>query len=85
METILLHSITADELRLIIREEIRSALQQDQLLTKEGAIKMVGISSATFTKAINEGVVKPQLIKGYVPGIRCIENPVWEKENTSTS
>ena len=68
METILLHSITPDEfyekLRCIIREEIKKELQQDQLLTKQGAIKMMGISNATFLKAINEGLVKPQLIKG---------------------
>jgi hypothetical protein len=25
---------------------------------------MVGISNATFLKAINDGVIKPQLIKG---------------------
>jgi hypothetical protein len=68
METILLHTITTNELlskiREIIKEELKSALQQDQLLTKEGALKMVGISNATFLKAINDGVIKPQLIKG---------------------
>lgn len=68
METILLHSITTDELlskiRQIIKEEIKSALQQDQLLTKEGAMKMIGVSNTRFLKAINDGVVKPQLIKG---------------------
>ncbi len=64
METILLHSLTIDEFRLIIREELKSAMHQDQLLTKEGAIKMRGISSATFLKAINDGIVKPQLVKG---------------------
>jgi predicted DNA-binding transcriptional regulator AlpA len=68
MESILLHSINADEfferLRSILKEEIKTALQQDQLLTKEGALKMTGISNATFLKAINEGTVKPQLIKG---------------------
>ena len=68
MESILLHSITADEfferLRSILKEEIKTALQQDQLLTKEGALKMAGISNATFLKAINEGIIKPQLIKG---------------------
>ena len=68
METILLHSITADEfftkLQVMIREEVKLALQQDQLLTKEGALKMAGISSATFMKAINEGIIKPQLVKG---------------------
>ena len=68
METLLLHSLTVDEfyqqLRTIIREEIKSALQQDQLLTKEGALKMAGISNAVFLKAINEGTIKPQLVKG---------------------
>ena len=68
MESVLLYSITGDEffekLRAIIKEEIKISLQQDQLLTKEGALKMAGISSATFLKAINEGLVKPQLIKG---------------------
>ena len=68
MESILLHNMTADEffekLRTIIKEEIKISLQQDQLLTKEGALKMAGISNARFIKAINEGIVKPQLIKG---------------------
>ena len=68
METILLHQISAEEFfekfRAIIREEIKLAMQQDQLLTKEGALKMAGISNAVFMKAINEGVVKPQLVKG---------------------
>jgi hypothetical protein len=40
------------------------AFQQDQLLTKEGALKMAGIRNATFLKAINDGIVKPQLVKG---------------------
>ena len=43
---------------------IKEALQQDQLLTKEGALKVAGISNATLMKAISEGIVKPQLIKG---------------------
>jgi hypothetical protein len=68
METILLHSISIDDffekLRTIIKEEIKTSLQQDQLLTKEGAMKMAGISNATFLKAINEGIIKPQLVKG---------------------
>lgn len=68
METLLLHGITPDEffekLRVIIREELKNELQKDQLLTKQGALKMMGISNATFLKAINEGLVKPQLIKG---------------------
>lgn len=68
METLLLHSITPDEffdrLRVIIKEELKNELQKDQLLTKEGVLKMVGISNATFIKAINEGIVRPQLVKG---------------------
>jgi hypothetical protein len=68
METIILHSITVDELmdklRSIIREELKVVLQQDQLLTKEGALKMTGISNTVFLKAVNDGIVKPQLIKG---------------------
>ena len=43
-----------DRLRAIIKEEVKIPFQQDQLLTKEGALKMLGISSAAFTKAINE-------------------------------
>jgi hypothetical protein len=39
-------------------------LNQDQLLTKEGALKMTGISNATFLKAIKEGIVKPPLVNG---------------------
>jgi hypothetical protein len=68
MESILLHSISAEEffdkLRSIIKEEVKGALQQDQLLTKEGALKMAGISNITFLKAISDGIIKPQLIKG---------------------
>ncbi len=68
MESILLHSIGVDEffekMRAILKEEIKMALQQDQLLTKEGALKIAGISKATFLKAINDGIVKPQLVKG---------------------
>lgn len=68
METLLLHSITPNEfyeqLRIIIREELKNELQKDQLLTKEGALKMTGISNAIFLKAINDGIVKPQLVKG---------------------
>ncbi len=68
METILFQSITAEDfftrLRTIIKEEVKLAMMQDQLLTKEGAMKMVGISSAALIRAISEGIVKPQLIKG---------------------
>lgn len=68
METILLQSITVDEfmdkVRAMIKEELKIALQQDQLLTKEGALKITGASNAVFLKAINDGVVKPQLVKG---------------------
>lgn len=56
METILLHNISTEDflekVRLMIREEIKSALQQDQLLTKEGALKVAGISNAIFLRAI---------------------------------
>lgn len=68
METILLNAISVDEfmdkLRVMIREELKIAMQQDQLLTKEGALKVSGASNAVFLKAINDGLVKPQLIKG---------------------
>ena len=68
METLLLHGITPDEfferLRTVVREELKKELQKDELLTKEGAIKMMGISNAIFLRAVNEGIVKPQLIKG---------------------
>jgi len=68
MESIALYNINpADfyqKLREIIREELKATLQQDQLLTKEGALKVAGISNATFLKAINAGIVKPQLVKG---------------------
>ena len=68
MEYLLLYQITTDEffekLRTVIREELKNELQKDQLLTKEGALKIAGISNATFLKAINEGIVKPQLVKG---------------------
>ena len=64
----MLQSITVEEfmeeLRAIIREELKTALQQDQLLTKEGALKITGASNAKFLKAINDGLVKPQLVKG---------------------
>jgi len=68
METILLNAIAVDEfmdkLRIMIKEELKIALQQDQLLTKEGALKITGASSAVFLKAVNDGIVKPQLVKG---------------------
>jgi len=68
MERIALYTIHPDEfynkLREIIKEELKATLQQDQLLTKEGALKMIGVSNATFLKAIQAGIVKPQLIKG---------------------
>ena len=73
METILLHSITPDELFKQIRAIIKEELQQDQLLTKEGALKMTGVSNATFLKAINEGIIKPQLVKAAQK--QCIWNP----------
>jgi hypothetical protein len=68
MESIALYNINPvdfyQKLREIIKEELKGALQQDQLLTKEGALKMVGITNATFLKAIHAGIVKPQLVKG---------------------
>ena len=64
MESILLYSIKPEELFEKIRAIIKEELRQDQLLTKEGALKMAGISNAIFIKAINEGIVKPQLIRG---------------------
>lgn len=64
MESILLYSIKPEELFAKIRAIIKEELRQDQLLTKEGALKMAGISNATFMKAINEGIVKPQLVRG---------------------
>jgi hypothetical protein len=60
---ILLHNITPEEFYRQIRAIIKESLQQDQLLTKEGALKMTGVSNATFMKAVNEGIIKPQLIK----------------------
>ena len=63
MTTLLLHTITPDELYAKIREIIKEELKQDQLLTLEGALKMTGVSKATFMKAINEGKIKPQLVK----------------------
>ena len=72
MESIMLHTISLDEffekLRTIIKEEIKIAMQQDQLLTKVGAMKMMGIGSAIFTKAVNVGIVKPH--KGHSFGER---------------
>jgi hypothetical protein len=62
--TLLLHSITPEEFYAQIRVIVKQELQQDQLLTKEGALKLTGVSNATFLKAIREGVIKPQLIKG---------------------
>jgi len=68
MESIILHKITPEEfyekIRTIIKEELKNELQKDQLLTREGALKMAGISNSVFLKAITEGIVKPQLVKG---------------------
>jgi len=68
MENILFHGISPDEffekIRAIIKEEIKAEMKQDQLLTKDGALKVAGVSNATFMKAINDGIVKPQLVKG---------------------
>jgi len=52
---------------------------QDQLLTKEGALEIRRVSNATFLRAINEGIIKPQLVKGRTktmylePEVRKIE------------
>jgi hypothetical protein len=62
--TILLHSITPEQFYDQLRAIIKEALQQDQLLTKEGALKMTGVSTAAFHRAIQEGVIHPQLVKG---------------------
>ena len=62
--TILLHQITPEEFYDRLRQIIKEQMQQDQLLTKEGALKMSGVSNATFLKAIHEGKIKPQLVKG---------------------
>lgn len=68
MESILIHNITPDEffakMREILREEIKVLTMQDQLLTKEGAMKLIGMSNATFLRAVAAGLLKPQLIKG---------------------
>jgi hypothetical protein len=62
--TILLHSITPEQFYEQLRALIKEALQQDQLLTKEGALKMTGASTAAFHRAIQEGIIHPQLVKG---------------------
>ena len=62
--SIILHAITPDEFYEQLRKIIKQEMQQDQLLTKEGAIKMAGVSNATFMKAIHNGIIKPQLVKG---------------------
>lgn len=64
MEQIILHCITPDEFWAKMRAIIKEEMMQDQLLTREGALKMAGIGDARLKKAINEGTVKPQLIKG---------------------
>jgi hypothetical protein len=58
-----LHGISPDKLYEKIRAIIKEVLRQAQLLTRERALKIAGISNATLEKAINEGMVKPQLIK----------------------
>jgi hypothetical protein len=64
METIIFNGLTLDQFFDRIREIIREEMKQDQLLTREGALKVAGISNATFLKAVNEGIVKPQIVKG---------------------
>jgi len=60
---------------------LKTALQQDQLLTKEGALKMAGLSNATFMKAINEGIVKQQLVKDRKKAM-YLESEVLKKSTT---
>jgi hypothetical protein len=62
--TILLHSITPEQFYEQLRAIIKQELQQDQLLTKEGALIMTGASNATFMRAIHDGIIRPQLVKG---------------------
>ena len=62
--TLLLYQITPEEFYDRPRQIIKEQMQQDQLLTKEGALKMPGASNASFLKAIHEGKIKPQLVKG---------------------
>jgi len=68
METILLHGITTEEffekIRTIIKEEIKAEMKQDQLIIRDGALKIAGIGNAKFLKAINEGILNLQLVKG---------------------
>ncbi|MCX6200177.1 MAG: hypothetical protein NTY88_13325 [Bacteroidetes bacterium] len=68
MESILLTGFSTEDffekLRVIIREELKSQLNQDQLLTREGALKITGIGNTAFMRAIHEGIVKPQIVKG---------------------
>ncbi len=64
MENILLQGITADEFYAKLRSIIKEEMMQDQLLTKEEAMKVAGVSYATFKKAIDNGIIKPKLIKG---------------------
>lgn len=40
---------------------IKIALQQDQLLTKEGASRMANISNAVFLKTINDGICQTSI------------------------
>jgi hypothetical protein len=62
--SIILHAITPDEFYEKLRAIIKQELQQDQLLTREGAMKMAGVSNATLMKAIHNGIIKPQIVKG---------------------
>lgn len=64
MSTIILQGITTEEFYEKIRAIIKEEMMQDQLLTKEGALKIAGISQGALMRAINDGIVKPQLIKG---------------------
>ncbi len=62
--SIILHAITPDEFYEKLRAIIKQELQQDQLLTREGAMKVAGVSYATLMKAVHNGIVHPQIVKG---------------------
>jgi len=68
--SILSLNITPEHFCDKIREIIKEAMQQDQLLTRQGAMKMAGTSPAKFKKAIKEVIIVPQLIKGRTTAIQ---------------
>jgi hypothetical protein len=81
--TILLHVITSEEFYAQLRAIIKQEMLQDQLLTKEGAIKLSGVSNATFMKAIHDGIIKPQLAKGRTKAM-YLESEVLKIEKRKT-